>query len=112
MNQKQALISGVLAGIGASLCCVAPLVLLGLGIGGAWVANLTLFEPVRPVFLLLTLFFLGLAFRELYLTPPACDPDKPCAEDTTLKRRRIVFWLVAVPLLGLVALPWYAALFY
>jgi hypothetical protein len=55
MNQKQTLIASVLAGIGASLCCVAPLVLLSLGLGGAWVANLTTFEPVRPVFMGLTL---------------------------------------------------------
>jgi mercuric ion transport protein len=33
MNSKQTLIASVLAGIGASLCCVAPLVLLSLGIG-------------------------------------------------------------------------------
>jgi len=49
MNQKQTMIASVLAGIGASLCCVAPLVLLSLGLGGAWVSNLTVFEPVRPV---------------------------------------------------------------
>ena len=50
MNQKQTMIASVLAGIGASLCCVAPLVLLSLGLGGAWVANLTAFEPGSPDF--------------------------------------------------------------
>lgn len=59
MNSKQTLIASVLAGIGASLCCVAPLVLISLGIGGAWMATLTAFEPVRPV-------LLGLAFHKLY----------------------------------------------
>ncbi len=65
MNPKQTLIVGVLAGIGASLCCVAPLVLLSLGIGGAWVANLTVLEPVRPLFMGFALLFIGLSFRHI-----------------------------------------------
>ncbi len=74
MNSKQTMIASVLAGIGASLCCVAPLVLLSLGLGGAWVANLTVLEPVRPVFIGLTLLFIGLSFRKLYLTTRICEP--------------------------------------
>jgi mercuric ion transport protein len=112
MNQKHAMIAGVLAGIGASLCCVAPLVLLSLGLGGAWVANLTAFEPVRPVFLLLTLFFIGLAFRNLYLTPPTCESGRPCADDEVIRKQRFIFWSVTIPLLGLIAFLWIAPLFY
>ena len=112
MNQKQAMIAGVLAGIGASLCCVAPLVLLSLGLGGAWVANLTAFEPVRPVFVLLALFFIAWAFRKLYLTPQACEPGKPCADERTVHKQRVIFWIVTIPLLGLLAFPWFAPLFY
>ncbi|SAL06740.1 putative mercuric transport protein [Caballeronia arationis] len=36
LTGKGSLITGVLAAIGASVCCVAPLVLLALGIGGMW----------------------------------------------------------------------------
>lgn len=112
MNQKQAMIAGVLAGIGASLCCVAPLSLLSLGLGGAWLAFLTAFEPVRPVFLVLALFFVGLAFRKLYLVPQTCEPGKPCGDEETISRQRVIFWVVTVPLLGLLAFPWIAPLFY
>lgn len=112
MNQKQALTVGVLAGIGASLCCVAPLVLLSLGLGGAWVASLTAFEPFRPIFLLLALFFVGWAFRKLYLAPQACEPGKPCADAGTIHKQRVIFWVVTIPLLGLLAFPWFAPLFY
>jgi mercuric ion transport protein len=38
------------AAIGASLCCVVPLVLVSLGISGAWLASLTALEPYRPLF--------------------------------------------------------------
>ena len=61
LNAKGSLVAGVLAGIGASVCCVGPLVLLALGIGGAWISNLTALQPYRPLFIGLTLLFLGLA---------------------------------------------------
>ena len=79
LNAKGSLVAGVLAGIGASLCCVVPLVLLAFGIGGAWIADLTALEPYRPIFIGLTLLFLGLAFRKLYLVPQVCAPGMPCA---------------------------------
>jgi mercuric ion transport protein len=81
LTEKGSLIAGVLAAIGASVCCVGPLVLLALGIGGSWVGSLTAMEPYRPFFIGMTLLFLGLAFRKLYL-------------------------------LGLLAVPWLAPLFY
>ncbi|MDQ2962160.1 MAG: mercuric transporter MerT family protein [Pseudomonadota bacterium] len=111
LNAKGSLVGGVLAAIGASLCCVVPLVLLGLGIGGAWIGSLTALEPYRPLFIGLTLLFLGLAYRGLYLLPMACAPDG-CAESTTLRRQRILFWAVIVLVLGLLAVPWVAPFFY
>ncbi len=112
MNPKQTMIAGVLAGIGASLCCVAPLVLLSLGLGGAWVATLTAFEPVRPVFIGLAFLFIGLTFRKLYLTTQSCEPGKPCADDETIRKQRMIFWGVTILLLGLLVFPWFAPLFY
>ena len=94
------------------MCCVGPLVLLALGIGGTWVGSLTAMEPFRPWFIGLTLLFLGLAFRKLYLIPRVCAPGTPCADPRTLKRQRIIFWIVTTILLVLLAVPWFAPLFY
>jgi MerT mercuric transport protein len=55
-----ALVIGGLAAILASTCCLGPLVLVALGLRGAWIGNLTLLEPYRPVFIagaLVALFF-------------------------------------------------------
>ena len=112
MNQKQAMIAGVLAGMGASLCCVAPLLFVSLGLGGAWLANLTVLEPVRPLFIILTLAFVGFAFYQLYLNPKECNPGMACANEETQGKQRIIYWLVTLPLLGLLAFPWIAPLFY
>lgn len=112
LTGKSSLIAGVLAAIGASVCCVGPLVLLALGIGGTWVSNLTAMEPYRPVFIGLTLLFLGLAFRKLYVVPQVCASGTPCANPHTRKRQRLTFWVVAVLLLGLLAVPSLIPLFY
>ena len=112
LNAKGSLVAGVLAAIGASLCCVAPLMLLGLGIGGAWIGHLTAFEPYRPLFIVLTLLFLALAFRRLYLVPQVCAPGTPCADPQTTRRQRLVFWSTAILLLALLSVPWFAPLFY
>jgi mercuric ion transport protein len=112
LDTKGSLAAGVLAAIGASLCCAVPLVLLALGIGGAWIGNLTALEPYRPIFIGLTLLFVGLAFRNLYLTAPVCAPGTECADPRVMQRQRIVFWVVVVVLGALVAVPWLAPLFY
>lgn len=112
LNTKAALVGGALASIGASACCVGPLLLLSLGIGGAWIGNLTALEPYRPLFILLVLVFLGLAFRRLYLVRPGCDSEANCVADRTRNVQRIIFWIATPLLLALVAAPWLIPLFY
>ena len=109
---KGFLVAGILAAVGASICCVGPLVLLALGVSGAWIGSLTALEPYRLIFIGLTLLLLGLAFYRLYLVRPACSPESACANPRTLKHQRLVFWIVTVLVLGLIAVPWFAPLFY
>lgn len=108
---KSSLVAGALAAVGASVCCVGPLLLLMLGIGGAWIAHLTALEPLRPWFTAATLVFLGLAYRRLYLQPQVCEPGAACAEPIVAKRQRLMFWVVALALLALLSVPWLAPFF-
>jgi mercuric ion transport protein len=78
---------------------------------GAWVSNLTALEPLRPWLIGATLLFLGLAFRRLYLRPQVCEPGTACAEPIELRRRRWIFWIVALGLLALLSVPWLAPFF-
>lgn len=111
LNVKHSLLAGALAAIGASVCCVGPLVLLMLGIGGAWVANLTAVEPLRPWFIGVTVLFLGMTFKRLYLQPQVCEPGVACAGPVVLRRQRWIFWIVALALLALLSVPWLAPFF-
>lgn len=105
------LVLGVLAAVSASVCCVGPLLLLSLGIGGAWIGNLTAFEPYRPIFIGLALLFFGLAFRRLYLAKQVCAPGAVCTHSVVVSRQRLIFWLMAVLAFCLLAVPIAAPLF-
>jgi mercuric ion transport protein len=102
----------VLAGIGGSLCCVAPLVLLTFGISGAWISQLTSLERYRPIFIGVMLVFIGLAFRQLYIVPARCAPGDVCANPRLQRRQRQIFWVIVVGLAALIAFPWYASLLF
>lgn len=111
-DSQKSMVTAVIAGIAASLCCVGPLVLLALGIGGAWVGTLTALAPYRPIAIGASLFFLGLAFWKLYFKPVPCEPGKVCAMPRHLQMQRILFWIIAIILLLLLAFPWYAHWFF
>ncbi|HEC30235.1 MAG TPA: mercury transporter MerT [Gammaproteobacteria bacterium] len=108
---KGSMIAAALAAIGASLCCVGPLVLVTLGIGGAWIGSLTALEPYRPVFIGITLVFLFLAFRKLYIVPRQCAPGDACAVPGTLRNQRIIFWVVSILVIALLTFPYYGLVF-
>src|ERR1700674_3561894 len=97
------LVAGILAAIGASVCCVGPLVLLALGVSGAWISSLTALEPYRPIFIGLTLLFLAGAFHRLYLARRVCMPGSACANPRTLKRQRLALWIARGLALGVIA---------
>ena len=101
-----------LAAIGASVCCIGPLVLLAMGIGGTWISTLTALEPYRPIFIGITLVFLFLAFRKLYILPRQCAPEDTCALPSTLRNQRIIFWLVSVVSIALLTFPYYGLIFF
>ena len=98
-----ALAAGLAAAIGASACCVLPLVLVSIGIGGAWISTLTALEPVRPLFILATAACFVVAYRRLY-RPPASSPGEICPVSPLQRRQRALFWTalaMAVPLVSL-----------
>ena len=104
-------IGAILTAIGASVCCVGPLLLLSLGIGGAWMSTLTSMETIRPFFLILSLTFIALGYRKLYLISDSCKEGEVCASPEVKQKQRMIFWIGSVLILLLLAFPWYAPFF-
>ena len=107
-SSNRSLIMAALAAIGASACCIGPLLLLSLGIGGAWIGNLTAMEPYSPYFAAATLLILAMVFRKLYLVPQRCEEGAVCENPNVLKNQRIIFWIVTMLLIAMVTFPYYA----
>lgn len=107
-----ALFTGVVAAILASTCCLGPLVLLTLGVSGAWIGNLTLLEPYRPISLGVALVALFFAWRRVYRSEAECKPGEACALPQTRRAYKIIFWVVALLVLIALTFPYLAPLFY
>lgn len=105
MSEKDSnlpIIGGVIAAVGAGLCCAGPFVLLLLGVSGSWIGNLTLLEPYRPLFLLAALGLFGFAGWKVYRPVEDCEPGTACAVPLVRKRRQVIFWIAALTALVLV----------
>lgn len=106
------LLAGGLAAILASVCCLGPLVLLMLGISGAWIANLTAFEPLRPLFIGAALIALFFAYRRIFRIAEACEPGEVCAVPEVRTMYKALFWTVAVLVVVAMVFPYAMPLFY
>jgi len=92
----------------ASACCVGPLVLALLGIGGG--ALLVKFEPYRPYFMAITFALLGLGFWLQYHKPKpitgaggaTCDCPTPRAN----KAGRVMLWVATALVVAFLAFPY------
>ena len=107
-----ALFVGGLAAILASTCCLGPLLLVALGVSGAWIGNLTWLEPHRPVFIagaLVALFFAG---RRIFRQAHACQAGEVCAVPATRRVYKIIFGIVSVLVLIALVFSYVIKLFY
>ena len=102
-----------IAGVFASACCIGPLVLVSIGLGGAAAGIVATFEPLRPVFIAIALAALVFAGWKTYRRPVGvCEPGAACAVPQTNRIYKTVFWVVAAIVLLLLTFPYYIAFFY
>ena len=109
------LAGAALAAVGASVCCLGPLLLISLGVSGAWIGNLSTFEPYRPLFIGAALGFMAFAYRRIFETaraPEACEPGTLCAMPATNRVYKALFWVVSALVLAALAFPYFIPLFY
>lgn len=97
----------------ASACCVVPLVLVTLGISGAWIANLAALEPFKPYVAAATLALLGDGFWHVYFKPrPPCADGSYCARPQSARTTKTMLWIGLALVLIALTLDWWAPWFY
>lgn len=112
IKSRGVLVVGGLSAILASTCCLGPLVLITLGFSGAWIANLTVLEPYRPIFIGAALIALFLAGRLIWRPVTACVPATVCAMPQVKTGYKMMFWIVAALVLVALVFPYVMPLFY
>lgn len=110
--ERGALFAGGLAAILASTCCLGPLILITLGFSGAWIGNLTVLEPYRPIFIGAALVALFFAWRAIFKPVAACKPGEVCAIPQIRATYKMIFWVVVVLVLVALGFPYVAPYFY
>ncbi|SEO84437.1 mercuric transporter MerT family protein [Aquisalimonas asiatica] len=97
---------GVVGGLLATTCCVLPLVLFSMGVGGAWMGTLRGLEAYQPVFVVIAIAFIAAGFWSLRRRRRACTVDGYCATTAATRVTTIALW-VATALVALsVVWPW------
>lgn len=107
-----ALLAGGIAAILASTCCVGPLVLITVGVSGAWISNLTLLEPYQPIFVGAAVIALLLAWQRIWRPAAVCLPGEVCAIPQVNRAYKKLFWVVAALVIVALGFPLVAPWFY
>jgi mercuric ion transport protein len=108
LGESAALTVGGIAALLVGACCLGPLVLVSIGLGGAWLANLTALEPYRPIFAALALVCLAFAWRRIYRPVAECKPGEVCAVPAVRRSYKTAFWFVGLILVVMFAFPYVA----
>ncbi len=102
-------LGGVLGAIAASSCCILPLALFSLGIGGAWIGNLTALAPYQPIFVAFTIGILGYGYWLVYRKhKAACAEGVVCARPLPSRLMKLSLWLATTLVAAAIAFPYVA----
>ena len=90
--------------VAATIFCCLP---FATGMIGASVAAFgARFAPLQPYLIGTSIALLGYSFYHAYRPDPTCAADS-CDLSASVRRRRIVFWLVAMAVVALVTASWW-----
>ena len=105
VGQRVLAAGGLLAAVAASSCCLVPLALFGIGVGGAWIGHLTRLAPYQPYFVGFAAMCLGLGYWLRHRSRrAACCPDETCTRPLPKRIVTIGFVLAAVLIVAVLAI--------
>lgn len=101
MNKKTSILS-IFTAVGASLCCIVPLLSVAVGFSGA-MSMFQWAEPLRIPFAVLTIALLTFAWYREVKQPCPCEPSQR-------RRRRFVLFGSTIFALAILSFPYFTSL--
>ena len=96
--------------LGASACCIGPVVFSLLGAGALGAASVRL-EPYRPLFIGITLLLVGVEFYGAYRPSQAEACEDGVCTPQSRRTAKLLAWIVAAVAAILIAFPYYVGWF-
>ena len=110
-RQRLIVVGGIFGALAASSCCIVPLILFSLGIGGAWIGNLTALAPYKLIFVVGTAGLLGYGFYLVYWKPRrACADGAACARAIPSRFVQLALWIATALVIAAFAFDYVAPL--
>lgn len=106
-KEKLTTTGAVLTAIIASLCCIGPIAVAMIGIGG--VAAFSVFWDYRPYLIGLTVVLLGLAFYFTYRKREVVCEDGTCKFESASKWSKTAVWLATLIALLAIVFPYFGS---
>lgn len=107
MKKSISAVGAILSAVLASICCVGPLALGALGLGGVGFA--VGLEKYRPYFLAATAMFLAVGFYQAYFRREICV-DGSCKVGSGSRAAKATLWVLALAVAGIASFPSWAPL--
>ncbi|OAF07846.1 mercury transporter MerT [Bradyrhizobium centrolobii] len=96
-RQRLVAAGGIIGALAASSCCIVPLILFSLGIGGAWIGNLTALAPYKPLFVAGTAGILGYGYYLVHWKRrEGCADGAACARPIPNHLVKLSLWLATI----------------
>ncbi len=105
-TNKKLIITGIIAAISASLCCIAPLLALIAGVSGL-ASAFTWVEPLRPYLIGLTLLTLGYAWRRQLKTRKEIECDCEADDNPSFFHSKTFLGITTIFVILMLAFPYY-----
>jgi len=104
---------GALGALLASSCCILPLILISLGVSGAWIGSLTALEAYKPIFIGVAAVFIAAGFWRVYFRKPEpCEDGAMCAQPDSARLTKAALWTSTILVLLAATIDFWAPLFY
>ncbi len=106
LREEFAATGGILGALAATGCCILPMVLFSLGVGGVWIGRLASLAPYQPYFIGFAALSIGYGFWQIYRRPrAACAEGDACTQPLPKRLVKTALWSATVLVLAAIIYP-------